>query len=505
MVSYHTKMRSTIAVSEIKVPDRIRKKVEDIDSLADSIKHLGLLQPIGLTEDRTLVWGFRRLAAVKQLGMTHIDWVSAREAPEDEREEMEYAENVERSDFTWQEKALGLLRIWRKKRLRGAAEGWKWGDREASREFQMSVGTVQYVLRVAKKLEEEATLPIGKRKYWSFQSPYEAYRLGILGEEMDKLNADLAKVAKAKATTDAHAAEEKKLVQEVTRVESSPEALDEERERYERNPLNTIPFDTYWTERKQAAEEVKNTVYLSNRLLHVDCIDYMMLPENEGAFDHIVTDPPYAIDMVNLNQQNQNAGMMDLDRVIDAHQVEENIQLFERFFPAAFKCTRKHAFVILCGDIMQWQYMYDLAIQAGFAVQRWPLIWRKVNQAVMNNCSGYNTTKDYEIVMICRKPGATLAQKRNSSIVDGSNSEVTKLFGHPFGKPFELTQVLLELCSIPGQVILEPFAGAGSMVVQIIRQNRQVIACEKDDRWYAQMLQNVQNWYLKLNPKFKFK
>jgi len=495
-------MRSTIPIAAIKVPDRIRKKVEDIDSLAESIKHLGLLQPIGLTEDHTLVWGFRRLAAAKQLGMTHIDWVSAREAPEDEREEMEYAENVERSDFTWQEKSLGLLRIWRKKRLRGAAEGWKWGDREASREFQMSIGTVQYVLRVAKKLEAEQTLPMDKRKYWNFQSPYEAYRLGMLGEEMDRLQEDLKKTLKARSMTDSHAAEEKKLVQEVTRVQATPEALAEERERYQKNPLNTVPFDTYWTEKVKAAEEVKNTVYLSNRLLHVDCIDYMLLPENEGMFDHIVTDPPYAIDMDHLNQI---TNAKDLDRVIDAHQVDENIELLAKFFPAAFKCTKEHSFVVTWGDMMQWQYMYDLAIKAGFTVQRWALIWRKVNQAVKNSCATYNTTKDYEIALVCRKPSSVLAQRRNSSIIDGSNTEVIKLFGHPFSKPFEVTQVLLDLVSIPGQTILDPFAGAGSMVVQIIKQRRNVIACEKDDRWYAQMLQNVQNWYLRMNPNFKFK
>ena len=81
----------------------------------------------------------------------------------------------------------------------------------------------------------------------------------------------------------------------------------------------------------------------------------------------------------------------------------ENMTLLSKFFPAAYKVTREKAFVVVFGDLMQWQYMYDLAVKSGFAVQRWPIIWRKVNQSVMNNCAMYNTTKDYEIILVCRK------------------------------------------------------------------------------------------------------
>lgn len=499
-------MRTKIQISEIKVPDRIRKKVSDIENLAESIRHLGLLQPIGVTDDKLLVWGFRRLQACKHLGMTEVDTVSARDVPEDEREEMEYAENVERSDFTWQEKALGLLRIWRKKRLRGAAEGWKWGANEASREFGMSVGTVQYILIVAKRLELEQSLPEDKRKYWHFQNASEAYRLGILDEEMQRVNADLAKRAKEKSETVEQAEAQRVEVQRVEAVQASPDLLAAERARYLENPLNIEPFEKYWAERVKIIEESKRTIHLANRVLHVNCLDLMMDPEHAGSYDHIITDPPYAIDMENLDQQNQHGGMSDIDKVIERHQVEENMSLLAKFFPAAWRCTKDKAFVVVCCDVMLWQFLYDQAIGAGFAVQRWPLIWRKVNQAVMNNCAGYNSTKDYEVIMVCRKPGATLMQKRNSSIIDGSNVEVKKAFAHPFSKPFELTKALVEMVSIPDQLILEPFAGAGSIAVGILQCNRRVVACEREDVWYDALLTNIKTqYYLKINPKFVFK
>ena len=210
--------------------------------------------------------------------------------------------------------------------------------------------------------------------------------------------------------------------------------------------------------------------------------------------------------MDNLNQQNTHGGLRDLDRVVDAHQVEENLALFERFFPAAWKCTKEKAFVILCCDVMVWQHMYILATKVGFAVQRWPVIWRKVNQSVMNNCAGYNTTKDYEIVMLCRKPGTTLATKLNTSIIEASNAQVTKETNHPFAKPYELTAKLVEAATLEGQLILEPFAGGGSMVLQMLKQKRHVVAVEKEEHHYNILLENVKRLhYLKLNPRFIFK
>jgi site-specific DNA-methyltransferase (adenine-specific) len=123
----------------------------------------------------------------------------------------------------------------------------------------------------------------------------------------------------------------------------------------------------------------------------------------------------------------------------------------------------------------------------------------------MNNCPGYNTTKDYEIAMICRKPGATLAKKWNTSFQDASNVEATKSTGHPFAKPFELTRAFVEMATLENQLILEPFAGGGSVVIEMLRSKRKVIGIEKETHHYNQMLENVKQFYLKQNPKYVFK
>jgi len=56
-----------VKISDIKIGARHRKDFGDIAALADSIKENGLLQPIGVTHENTLIFGARRLKAVSEI------------------------------------------------------------------------------------------------------------------------------------------------------------------------------------------------------------------------------------------------------------------------------------------------------------------------------------------------------------------------------------------------------------------------------------------------------
>jgi ParB-like chromosome segregation protein Spo0J len=64
-----------IPMKQIVIGQRHRKDMGDLQALARSIGILGLLQPIGVTSSRHLVWGERRLKACELLGWTMIDAV----------------------------------------------------------------------------------------------------------------------------------------------------------------------------------------------------------------------------------------------------------------------------------------------------------------------------------------------------------------------------------------------------------------------------------------------
>ena len=62
-----------VAISRITIPPEHRELDEQqVDALVESIRQMGLLQPVGVTPDHRLIYGRHRLAAYRKLGYTEI-------------------------------------------------------------------------------------------------------------------------------------------------------------------------------------------------------------------------------------------------------------------------------------------------------------------------------------------------------------------------------------------------------------------------------------------------
>ena len=92
-----------VPIDAISTEETVRRESAGIDfeSLVDSIHQLGLLEPIGVTEDYRLVFGSRRLRACQHLGWENLP---AEVIPEHHRFQIQEAENRERVDFCLAEK-----------------------------------------------------------------------------------------------------------------------------------------------------------------------------------------------------------------------------------------------------------------------------------------------------------------------------------------------------------------------------------------------------------------
>lgn len=89
------------AVESIRVGQRHRTDLGDLDELVASIDQLGLLQPITISPDGTLICGARRLEAVKQLGWQRVNvWVRSGISTRLEQLLAEQHENTMRKAFT---------------------------------------------------------------------------------------------------------------------------------------------------------------------------------------------------------------------------------------------------------------------------------------------------------------------------------------------------------------------------------------------------------------------
>lgn len=101
-------MTLRIKIADIKVPEG-RRQLLGLDELAESIRTIGLLNPITLTEDLRLVAGYHRLEACKRLGWSEID-ATIITVNELDAELAEIDENLIRNELTDLERAEALAR-----------------------------------------------------------------------------------------------------------------------------------------------------------------------------------------------------------------------------------------------------------------------------------------------------------------------------------------------------------------------------------------------------------
>ena len=92
-----------VPIEDIKVKKRLRKEPGDINTLADSLKRFGQINPIVITKRNVLIAGERRLEAARSLGWRTINAVVADISDELTMVEYELEENVQRRDFTKEE------------------------------------------------------------------------------------------------------------------------------------------------------------------------------------------------------------------------------------------------------------------------------------------------------------------------------------------------------------------------------------------------------------------
>ena len=135
--------RSYPIASILIAPDRQRKELTGISELAESIRSIGLIHPIVITPEGTLVAGERRLRAHQEIGLTHILVQFTTELPREELEAIELEENVKRKALNWKEEVQAVARLHELK-MAGDTE---WTQQATARLLSVSDSTItQYLL-----------------------------------------------------------------------------------------------------------------------------------------------------------------------------------------------------------------------------------------------------------------------------------------------------------------------------------------------------------------------
>lgn len=465
----------TLPLHEIDATNRVRQidRAHAAD-LAESIYEDGvLLHPIVVTKDKKLIAGGHRLAAFQFLKQTYPDDARWENIPvtyiEDQASDLspakglrlELEENIRRLDMKWQDKVIGIyqyhkLRI-KERRIEG---GDKWTQAMTGRMLKLSQGHVSPLLYLAEKMMANLDSPL-----WSMDSMQLALE-HLVKEKLDSAQRILVRSAQANRP-------------------AAPAPLPVVDDEEEEAPTLTPTISFGGSKPKPQSQSPSITLEAASELYwHGNCLEYLHECAQEGkTFDHIITDPPFGIDMNNLDQTSS------IDRVADTHEVANNVQMLELFLRLAYKVLPESGFLAMWYDLDHHEKLAKWATDAGFLVCRWPFIWCKTSPC-RNSAAQYNITKATEVCYIFRKKDAVISEKLTKNyVLAASDPSAT----HPFYKPVEVWMPLIETFTHPGQTILDPFAGEGSFAVAALSAGRHVQLVEIEEKHIMSGAINIHN------------
>jgi len=218
-------------------------------------------------------------------------------------------------------------------------------------------------------------------------------------------------------------------------------------------------------------------------VIHDDCLNYLKTMDAESV-DLILTDPPYGIDINNAG----TFGKGTLQKTY-ADGDFETFDLLDKVFAELTRVLKndRHA-VFFCG-IDKFPRIKQLLEKHGFWVYHMPLIWNKGSGSYASQ--GTTFTHAYEVFVHARKG----TRKINGTPCDVFNTKRvpsnTKI--HPSEKPAELIRELINLLSLPGEIVFDGFAGSGVVAESARDTNRRAIVVEKDEAYHMAICKRLSN------------
>jgi len=245
--------------------------------------------------------------------------------------------------------------------------------------------------------------------------------------------------------------------------------------------------------RMVAAAQTDAKVFdLSKRFVLGDSVRVVMPGMPSSCVDHVVCDPPYGVDMDNMEK------LAEIDVVKEEHDVTENMEMFLPFLQEAFRVVRPSGFCVFWYDLDHHNLLQTLAKDVGWKVQRWPIVWNKLHNC-KNDSAQYNFTKKTEYAMVLRKPGATLVKNQPTNVVECDGKLEQQMYNNPFAKPLQVWKFIYDAIAITGQTVLDPFGGEFSSARAAINCGLLPIAIEKKEEHYNKGLNQIKDFLLKMS------
>jgi|GEM_PF-1041458 len=405
-----------VKISDIKVSDRHRKEMGDLEDFALSIKENGLLQPIGITPDNELIFGERRLRAYRDV--MRSETIPARIIEVDSVLHARIAEDVMRKDFTISERVAIV------ETLRTFTHG---GDRRSAQDGNCEDETVKL---------NKACKRAGLSKD-SFYRAKEVQKNGIpeLVEQMD--NGDIAVSAAAEVSK--------------APVEEQQECM---KRRFDGDKLTARAVNK---KLRKIANRKKRDEALTRAVQEVDNDDSIQI--HHCPFQELEQDAEIEPESVQLICSDIPYGNEFVDQIGELADFSKRVLVSGGLFVAYLGQHRFNEKLRALDEHLKFQWLNSS-------------VWKGVG----NVYSRLNlVSKSIPIVVYSK--GEWTPRTR---WVDTYVSQVQEKDWHPWQRPYHEVEMLVKYFSNPGDKIVDPCGGGFTTAIACLRNHRRFIGCDID-------------------------
>lgn len=404
---------------------------DDYKALKEDIKANGLINPLHVLEDGTVICGNQRLKACRELNISDDDISIKILTLKDNREITLYAikENLLRRQLTLKQKAkpVGVYI-----QLKEELEKERWGGDRKSEEFQVRQDVTLEKLRTSDIIAKD--LGVGS------------------GRTLDRL------------------IQYNKIIEEKPELKLKHESMAGAVREYKK-----LKF----LEEKE--NEVKKD-FPESLLIHGDC-SLKLKDIEDKSVDLVVTDSPYGVDFIertNSGKDDNNSNRLESFNKNFVDGKNYALEILDKACKELQRVCKDDAHLYFFFGITNYEGFYSI-LKKYFIVDAVPLIWLKSNFPI-----GRDVDKQYmllyETVFFCKNKNTNkYLNYKSSPNVLKYNIVQGKM--HPTQKPVDLLEYFILNSSQEGDMVLDCFMGSGSTIIASLKNKRKCIGIELDEEY----------------------
>jgi site-specific DNA-methyltransferase (adenine-specific) len=224
--------------------------------------------------------------------------------------------------------------------------------------------------------------------------------------------------------------------------------------------------------------------------------------------DALITDPPYCL----LTRRRAGGDLrdprahkkIDRDPAVRFESVREYRAFTQAWLPLAAARLAPEAPLVIWTNQLGKAPLLEVARQAGWAHLRGEFVWGKRTH---DKNSNELTLRVYETALVLSRAPSAPARPEDPAlpwaVATGydDEGEGARWGDHPHHKPHSALEPLIRTWTRPGQRILDPFAGSGSIPVAALRLGRRVACLELRPEWAEQVTRRMREEGLQGPPR----